>query len=165
MEWEPLARVVVRGIIAYAAVIAYIRVSGNRTLAKLRAFDFVVTIALGTMLASTILDRSLPFIHGLAALALLILLQYVVAKLSTYSRALRNIVTNEAVLLYRRGEWQEKAMRKARVTKEEVEGAMRQSGHASPETAEAAWLEVNGDISVVPLGVHGAGAGDGTRSS
>ncbi|HET6399285.1 MAG TPA: YetF domain-containing protein [Candidatus Thermoplasmatota archaeon] len=157
MDWEPLARVLLRGVIAYAAILAYIRLSGNRTLAKLRAFDFVVTIALGTMLASTIVDRSLPLLHGLAALALLILLQYVVARLSTHSRLLRNLVTNDAVLLYRDGKWQEDAMRRARVTRDEVEGAMRQAGHGSPDTADAAWLEVNGAISVVPLGTR-AGA-------
>lgn len=55
---------------------------GKRTLAKLNAFDFVVTIAIGSTLAPVLLSATVALAEGITALALLVVLQYVVASVS-----------------------------------------------------------------------------------
>ena len=47
-SWNDLGRVLVLGVLGYVSLVLLLRVSGNRTLSKLNAFDFVVTIALGS---------------------------------------------------------------------------------------------------------------------
>jgi len=47
-----LGRVLIVGTLAYIALLAMLRVSGNRTLSKMNAFDLVVTVAPGWTLAS-----------------------------------------------------------------------------------------------------------------
>ena len=42
--WESLLRTLVVGTLAYVALIAFLRVSGKRTLSKMNTFDFVVTV-------------------------------------------------------------------------------------------------------------------------
>ena len=77
-SWTSIARVLLVGVAAYAGLLLLLllRVSGKRTLTKMNAFDLVVTVALGSTLATVLLTKSVALADGLAAFALLILLQY-----------------------------------------------------------------------------------------
>lgn len=81
-SWFGLLRVAVVGTLAYAALVALLRVSGKRTLSKLNAFDLVVTVALGSTLATVLLSKDVALTEGLLAFALLAGLQWAVATLT-----------------------------------------------------------------------------------
>src|SRR5688500_18843535 len=101
--WESIGRVVLSGGITYVALILMLRVSGKRTLAKMNAFDLVVTVALGSTLATIALSRDVSVATGIAALAVLIGMQYAVAWLSVRSETARRAVRSEPRLLVRHG--------------------------------------------------------------
>lgn len=101
--WPTLVRTLVFGILAYAGLVVFLRVSGKRTLSKMNAFDFVVTVALGSTLATVLLNRSVPLADGLAAFALLIGLQFGVTWLSVRVGWLRRFVTGEPQMLFYQG--------------------------------------------------------------
>ncbi len=81
-DWEGVVRTILVGILAYIALVAVLRVSGKRTLAKLNAFDLVVRVALGSTLSAILLQESIALVEGAAALALLIAMQFLVTFLS-----------------------------------------------------------------------------------
>ncbi len=81
-DWFGLIRILIVGVLAYASLVVCLLVSGKRTLSKWNAFDFVVTIALGSTLASVIVSRDVVLIEGVVAFALLIGLQFVITRLS-----------------------------------------------------------------------------------
>lgn len=147
--WQGLVRVVVVGGAGYVALILLLRISGKRTLAKLNAFDFVVTVALGSTLATVLLSKDVALAEGLLAFALLAGLQYAVAWLSVRSPRFSGLVKSEPSLLLHRGRFLEGAMRRQRVTRDEVVSALRSSGLARPEDAAAVVLETDGSLSVV----------------
>ena len=147
--WFGLVRIVVVGTAAYAALVLILRVSGKRTLAKLNAFDLVVTVALGSTLATVLLSKSVALADGLLGFALLVGLQYAVAWVSVRSPRFGAVVKSEPSLLLHRGRFLEGAMRRQRVTREEVVSALRSSGLARPEDAAAVVLETDGSLSVV----------------
>ena len=70
--WSGIIRIVIVGVLAYAALVLVLRISGNRTLSKMHAFDLVVTVALGSTLATVILSKDVALAEGLTAFALLI---------------------------------------------------------------------------------------------
>ena len=70
--WLSLLRTAVVGILAYAALVHFLRVSGKRTLSKMNAFDLIVTVALGSTLATVLLSSSVSLATGALAFALLI---------------------------------------------------------------------------------------------
>lgn len=148
-DWTGVLRVVVLGVIAYAALILALRATGKRTLSKLNAFDLVVTVAIGSTFGSILTSSSLPLAEGLAALALLILLQYVVTFASVRSRRVAQLVKSEPTLLLRKGECLPAAMRRERVTEEEVLAAVRSSGGRQLEDAEVVVLESDGSLSAI----------------
>ena len=132
-----LARTVLIGIAAYAALIAILRVSGKRTLSKMNAFDFVVTVALGSTLATILVDTSVTLAQGALALALLVALQFAITWTSVRVAWVRRIVTGEPALLARHGRCLPDALLRARGTEEEVLAAVRGAGLAELSKAEA----------------------------
>ena len=145
-----LVRVLFVGIAAYAALVTFLRFSGKRTLSKMNAFDLVVTVALGSTLATIILSKDVPLAEGLLALALLIALQWVVAWGSERSQWISELVKSDPQVLYHRGAMIERALRRERVTPEEIEAAARGSGHGNLDEVETVLLETDGSFSVIP---------------
>jgi uncharacterized membrane protein YcaP (DUF421 family) len=90
--WWGLARIIVVGVLAYAALVLLLRVSGKRTLSKMNAFDLIVTVALGSTLATVLLSKDVSLAEGALAFALLIGLQFTVTWLSVRSLAVRRVV-------------------------------------------------------------------------
>ena len=155
-SWQGPARVALVGVAAYAVLLCVLRVSGKRTLGKFNAFDFVVTIALGSTLASILTDRSLTLAEGTTALLVLIGLQYLVAWTSVRSAAMRRLTRSEPTMLVHDGRLLEHAMRRERVTRATVESALRASGIADVGEAAAVVLETNGELSVLRRADRGA---------
>ena len=148
--WEPALRTVVVGVAAYVALIAVLRLSGKRTLSKMNAFDFVVTVALGSTVATILLSRDVALAEGLIALVLLVGLQYVVAYASVRIPVVEDLVKSEPTLVVRNGRMLHEAMRRERVAAAEVEQAARMTGVARLDDVEAMILETDGTFSVVP---------------
>lgn len=147
--WGNLLRVIVVGILAYAALVFFLRISGNRTLSKMNAFDLIVTVALGSTLATVLLSKNVALSEGAVAMALLISLQFIITWFSVRTAWVRRLVTGEPLMLLYRGEFITTSMRKARVTQDEVQSAIRGSGIADMKAVEAVVLETDGSISVI----------------
>jgi len=150
--WESLLRTLVVGVLAYFVLVVFLRISGKRTLTKLNAFDLVVTVALGSTLATVLLTKDVSLADGALAFALLIGLQFVVTWSSVRARWVRQVVTGEPLMLLYRDEFLPAALRRARVTEDEVRAAVRSAGLAFMDEAEAVVLETDGSLSVLRRG-------------
>jgi uncharacterized membrane protein YcaP (DUF421 family) len=148
-SWSGLGRVVLVGTLAYAALVLVLRISGKRTLTKLNAFDLVVTVALGSTLATVLLSKSVALVEGVLAMVLLVLLQYAITWLSVRSPRFEALIKAEPTLLVHRGRFLERAMKAERITREEILAALRASGAAGVDGTAAVVLETDGTLSVV----------------
>jgi uncharacterized membrane protein YcaP (DUF421 family) len=148
-SWRSLAGTAFAGIVSYTALVVFLRVSGKRTLAKMNAFDLVVTVALGSTLASVLTSDRLPLANGLLALALLILLQYVVAWASQRSVWFRHLVKSEPTVLFADGQFLADVLTAQRVGRDEVLAAIRGAGHRDLAEVAAVVLETDGSFSVL----------------
>lgn len=144
-----LVRVVVIAIVAYTALVLLLRVAGKRSLAKLNAFDFVVTVALGSILATQLLSKDVALAEGLLGFAMLLGLQWLVTRLSIALPFFRDAVRNKPRLLCRDGKMRPQALKAERVTRSEVEAAIRNAGIGRLEDVAAVVLETDGSMSVI----------------
>lgn len=147
-SWSESARVPIVGVLAYVALVLILRVSGKRTLSKMNAFDFVVTVALGSTLATILLNEDVSLAEGVTALALLVGLQYLVAWSAIRFTWFNRVVKSEPRVIFYRGEMLKGAMKAERVTEGEVLSAIRQHGFASLGSVGAVVIETSGEISV-----------------
>ena len=148
-SWAALLRVLVVGTLAYGGLVVLLRVSGKRTLSKMNSFDLVITVALGSTLATVLLSKDVALAEGMLAFALLVALQFVVTWLSVRSSPVRKFVKAEPTLLFHRGQMLDRALRPERVTEEEIIAAVRGQGIASLEQVEAVILETDGSFSTL----------------
>ena len=156
--WDSIFRTGATAALGYVTLVVMLRATGKRTLSKMNAFDFIVTIALGSILASLILLQDVTFADGLTALLALILLQYAVTWLAVRAPWFENLVKAEPALLVYQGRVLSGAMRHARITRREVEGAVREAGYAALGDVEAVVLETNGTFSVITNSASDPGA-------
>jgi uncharacterized membrane protein YcaP (DUF421 family) len=138
-----------------ASVVIVIRVSGLRSLSKMSSFDFAVTVAIGSILASTV-TTSTPYLHGALAVGSLLGLQAAIAVLRRRSERLETAIDNTPMLLMRDGEMIDAALSKARVTTSDVIAKLREANALQFADVHAVVLETTGDISVL----HGDGPFD-----
>ncbi|MBW0150429.1 MAG: DUF421 domain-containing protein [Phenylobacterium sp.] len=150
--WDPIVRILVVGTAAYVALVIVLRASGKRTLSKLNAFDLVVTVAIGSTFSSILTSKDLALAEGVAALALLVGLQYAVTFLSVRIGAVDRLVKSEPSLLLKDGQPLPGALRQQRVTQEELRAAIRTSGGAELSDAAFVVLESDGTLSAVLKG-------------
>ena len=115
--WSDVLRVLLVGVASYAALVVFIRVSGKRALAQLNAFDFVVTVALGSTLATILLSSDVSYVEGAIALALLLALQVIVAFLAARWHRVRRLTTASPTVLLKSGRFDDAALRRTRLSR------------------------------------------------
>ncbi|WP_313504545.1 DUF421 domain-containing protein [Kaistella carnis] len=147
--WPGIVRIVITTVVAYFMVIIFLRISGKRTLAKMNAFDFVVTIALGSILSSVILNKSIPLSEGLLAIALLIFLQYILTFISVRSKYFKQLISSTPTILFYKQEILEDVLKKQRITHDEIHNAIREAGFSDYSQIFSIILETTGDITVI----------------
>ena len=147
---HPIVHTIVVGIISYLVLIAIIRLSGKRTLSKWNAFDFVVTIALGSTLSTALVSTQVSLAQSITAFVVIVALQFVITFSSVRSRAVKNLVKSQPTLLLFQGQFRQAAMAQERVVEAEVRAAIRENGIADVERVHAVVLETDGTFSVIP---------------
>jgi uncharacterized membrane protein YcaP (DUF421 family) len=128
-------------LLVYPTLVLVLRVSGKRTLAKMNAFDLVVTVALGSTLATILLSADVSLAEGVVVLVLLVTLQLAVAWVSVRVGWFRRIVKAEPALLLHHGVL-----------------LVRSQGIGGLELVEAVVLETDGSFSVIPGSQAGSGS-------
>jgi len=148
-NWESIVRTLVITFLAYVSIIILLRTSGKRTLSKMNAFDFVVTIALGSTLATVILNKSVALADGILSFFLLIYLQYALTWLSSRFKDVSNLIKSTPTLLVYRGEMLKSTMLKERIDEDEIHAVVREKGVSSLQDVDAIILETDGSLTLV----------------
>ncbi|QNF31319.1 DUF421 domain-containing protein (plasmid) [Adhaeribacter swui] len=148
-NWSQIIKILLTGTLTYVGIIVILRLSGKRTLSQMNAFDFIITVALGSTLATAMLSKDTPLAEGLTGLALLVLLQFLVSW--TYVRIpfFARFIKSGPRLLFYEGEFKEEAMKEERVEREDLLQAVRSQGILSLDQIIAIVLETNGKFSII----------------
>lgn len=148
-DFAGIWRIAIVGMCAYAGLVVVLRISGKRTLSKMNAFDLVVTVALGSTLATVLLAKDVALAEGITAFVLLAGVQYAVTWTSLRSRRVRRWVKSEPQALLRDGQMIDCALHDERITQDEVEAAIRRAGYPGPDSIALVMLETDGSMSVI----------------
>ncbi|MDP8930117.1 MAG: DUF421 domain-containing protein [Actinomycetota bacterium] len=150
-SWTSVWLVVVSTLGIFAAVVTYTRIVGLRSFSKMSSFDFAITVAIGSLMATVALSNS-SLLDGLVALATLYGIQFVLA-LGRRHHQVSKVVDNQPLVLMAGRRMLEDNLRKARVTGDDVRAKLREANVYNYDSIRAVVLETTGDISVL----HGEG--------
>ena len=147
---DKLGRIVITSALVYLLIVVVTKLSGKRSTSQLNNFDWVVTVMIGSIGASTILLESIPFVEGSAAIITLFLLQYLVTKYASISAPFSAVLLSEPTVVFYRGQFLPEAMKKERLNRQELECAMRAEGIHNFEEVEAIVFESDAKLTVIP---------------
>ncbi|RYG18843.1 MAG: DUF421 domain-containing protein [Chitinophagaceae bacterium] len=147
-DWETLYQLAICAAISFLVLFIFIRISGKRTLAKLNAFDFVVSVTLGSTLSSMMLLKT-TITEGAVALLVIIILQYLLAYLAKKSTMLEKAINSTPSLLFYNGKFIDDAMKRELITIEEVYAEIRKYRIEDIAVVRAVVMELNGELTVI----------------
>ena len=147
-SWTSLIAICLTSIGIYLAVIIFTRIAGKRSFSKMSSFDFAMTVAIGSILASTVLSKSVSLIQGVVGLAMIYILQISVAILRR-STQVEKIIDNNPMMLMDGTKILHENLKKARVTESDLRSKLREANVIELSQIRAVVFEATGDISVL----------------
>ena len=144
-----LFMVLLSGLGIYTALLLLTRLTGLRSFSKMSSFDFAITVAFGSVIASTILAEDPPLLAGVAALAVLYGIQYAVSKTRRLFAVVEHVVDNEPLLVMAGETILSDHLDEARMTEDDLRSKLRLAGVSHPGQVLAVVFETTGDVSVV----------------
>lgn len=144
-----LAMVALSAVGIYLALMLCTRLAGLRSFSKMSSFDFAITVATGSLVATVLLSKDPPLVQGGMGLLMLFGIQFLVSYVRSRSSAFAHIVDNDALLLMAGTEVLHDNLAAARVTVNDIRAKLREANVIHPREVRAVVMESTGDISVL----------------
>lgn len=148
-DFENMIRIVISAPIIYLLVIGYIQLMGKRTTSQMNSFDWIVTVAMGSIVASVVTMKNVPIINGAVAIFTLMGLQYIITKMMVHFKFWRKVVRSTPELLVFEGKFLDDNMIKERMVRSEIYAAIREGGINGLSEVYAIVLETDATLSVI----------------
>ena len=139
---------ILQTVVAVAIIILLARVNGLRSFSKMSSFDFALTLASGSVVA-TLMTTSSRFLPGIIALAALFALRFAISALRVHFRAVEHFVDTRPIILMHEGRILDDNLRLARVTRADIRAKLREANALEPDQVRAVVMEATGDVSVL----------------
>ena len=147
---DKLGRIVLTAVTVYVLIVIITKVSGKRSTSQLNNFDWIVTVMIGSLGASTILLKYIPLIEGISSILVLYVMQFLVTKYASISPQFSSFILSEPRIVFYQGQFLPDAMRAERLTRQELECAMRSEGVNSFDDVEAIVFESDAQLTIIP---------------
>lgn len=148
ISFNSLLEILISGTAIYVAVIAFTRLFGKRSFSKMSSFDFAMTIAVGSIIATTMLSSSVSLWEGLFGLLLIFILQLSAAFFRRYKN-FAEAIDNTPLLLMDGSTILYENLKIARVTETDLRSKLREANVLQLSQVQAVVFETTGDISVL----------------
>ena len=149
LRWEEAVMVLVTLAVVYLAIIALTRLMGLRSFAKMSAFDFATTVAIGSLFASAIANKDPSLGVALVAFAGLYMAQRALSALRLWISGAEDLIDNEPLLLMDGPEILRENLERSSVTEDDLRAKLREANVLHYGQVRAVVLETTGDISVL----------------
>ncbi|GEK88738.1 Protein of unknown function [Alkalibacterium putridalgicola] len=150
MDIRQMSELFLIAFFSYVIVLFLLRLSGKRTLLKMNAFDFIITVSVGAVFGNMLINYKENLFQGLYVIFLLLLFQFFSSLLSSRYTFFDTLLKANPTLLFYEGTYYEAILKKERIPRSEVLQAMREQGIGRIEEVGAVILETDGTISVLP---------------
>jgi len=160
----PVWELVVRATVVYVFLLCLLRLTGKRQIGQLAPFDLVLLLVLSNAVQNSMNAGDNSLVGGLISAATLIGLNFGIGYATFKSKKLEALVEGRPQMIIHNGQVFEDAMRRAKLTHHELSAALRRAGCGCPEEVQAAILENNGSISVLPRVRQPASTSDSTST-
>lgn len=149
MDSTQLIGVVLSATGIYFGLIVFTRLMGLRSFSKISSHDFAMTVAVGSILASTVLSKDPSLLQGLAGMGILFVLQALVSAMRRNLKPIKLFVDNKPIVLMAHSTYYWDNVKKANLSKSDIHEVLRKNGIKSKSEVFAVIMETTGDMSII----------------
>ena len=145
-----IINILLRAALVVGFIILLTRLNGLRSFSKMSGFDFAITVAKGSVLASSVMATDwAAFWRYMGALAALYVVQACLSWARTHFAPIRERIDNSPLLLMRDGVILEENLKKGKISRADLIGKLREANALRFQDVRAVILEDTGDVSVL----------------
>ena len=148
--------IILNSVIIFIVILVITRLAGLRTFAKMSPLDFASTIAIGSILATSILSSETSLLNGTFALGTIVFMQIVYGRLMKNFSAFHKLASNKPLFLMRNGIVLKENLDRSGVSREDLMAKLREANALKLSNVKAVVFETTGDVAVL----HGEGSED-----
>ena len=146
---NPFVEIILRTLAVYVFMIVAIRIFGKKELAQLSVIDLVFILLISNAVQNAMVGPDTSLDGGLIAAGALFLANFTLKQILYRSKSINKLIQGESILLIYDGKPNMDNCKKAEITIEELEAAVREHGARDIQKVDLAVLEVDGNISVI----------------
>jgi uncharacterized membrane protein YcaP (DUF421 family) len=150
----PALSIVLRTTIVYLVILVGLRIAGKREIGQMAIFDLVMLLLISNAVQNAMIGPDTLLTGGIIAAAVLLAVNFLVARLRLYIPGLRRIVEGSPTLLVLHGKVLDRNLRREGLDQDALGTALREHGISDLGEVEMAVLEIDGSISVIPVGAN-----------
>ncbi len=141
---------VTRAIIIYVFLMVLLRLTGKRQVGQLAPFDLVLLLVLSNAVQNAINAGDNSVLGGILSAGTLVLVNYLVGLATFRQKKLEALIEGRPEVLIHNGKLYEAVLQREKLTRHELNAALRTAGCTDIDEVHYAVLENNGQISVIP---------------
>ena len=138
-----------RAIVLYVIVLIVMRLMGKREIGQLQPFELAISIMIADLASTPMTEIGIPLTNGIVPILGLLVMHLSISTLNIKSIKLREIICGKPRILIYRGKIDEIALRKERLTVNELQEKLRSKDIATLGEVEYAILETSGEVTVI----------------
>ena len=146
---EEVFFVIIRSLVVYLFIVTAIRIFGKREISQLSVIDLVFILLISNAVQNAMVGENVSLLGGVVAAGTLFIANYVLGEIFFRSKKLSNLIQGEPLLLIYKGKVVMEHLKKAKISDDELEAAIREHGVEKVEEVDLAVLERDGNISVL----------------
>lgn len=132
----------------YLAVIIHTRIAGKRSFSKMSSFDFAMTVAIGSIIATTVVSKSVTLMQGVVGLTAIYIFQFLTAYFRNF-KSFKKVVDNNPLLIMKDGKVLRENLNKSMISEGDLRAKLREANVIQLSEVKAVVFETTGDVSVL----------------
>lgn len=138
-----------RAIVLYVVVLIVMRLMGKREIGQLQPFELAISIMIADLASTPMTEIGIPLTNGIVPILGLLVMHLSISTLNIKSIKMREIICGKPRILIYRGKIDEEALRKERITVNELQEKLRSKDTVTLGEVEYAILETSGEVTVI----------------
>lgn len=138
-----------RAIVLYVIVLIVMRLMGKREIGQLQPFELAISIMIADLASTPMTEIGIPITNGIVPILGLLIMHLLISTLNMKSIKIREIVSGKPRILIYRGRIDEEALRRERLTINELQEKLRSKDVVTISEVEYAILETSGEVTIV----------------
>jgi uncharacterized membrane protein YcaP (DUF421 family) len=151
---NPILDVVLRSLCVYLFMVIAIRLFGKNQLSQLNAGDVVLLLLISNAVQNAMVGENTSLQGGLIAALVLFIANFIVKRFMFSNRKFESFLEDDPVILVKDGKMDEQALNRVKISRSELDEAVREHGVDGIENVKLSVLEVDGNISVISEDEH-----------